>query len=400
MDMKDKSVLQALQFITLERQGLIKPAPFGTGKDAVLNTLEHLGYIQIDTLSVVERAHHHTLWTRIPDFQAYYLDELVKERKVFEYWFHAASYLPMRDFRYALPQMLHVKQSESHYYNADKKVMKYVVDTIRAEGPKMARDFESKKDKTGSWWNWKPAKLALERLFMQGDLMISGRNGMQKTYDLTERLLPSLVDTTVPTPLELAEYLVKTSLQAYGFTTLKQITHLRKGDLLKKNVNLVLQSLLEKGEIQKISIESLASIFIQRNLLEKSDEIAESDVRLLSPFDNSIIHRDRVKQIFDFDFRLECYVPKEKRQYGYFCLPILFGNTFIGRVDCKAHRKDKKFELIHLHIENTNIAPELWIPSFADAVKRFASFNGCESLQLTKVSPTRLKKMNFYKFLQ
>ncbi|WET49774.1 crosslink repair DNA glycosylase YcaQ family protein [Chryseobacterium indologenes] len=95
--MKDKSVLQALQFITLERQGLIKPAPFGTGKDAVLNTLEHLGYIQIDTLSVVERAHHHTLWTRIPDFQAYYLDELVKERKIFEYWFHAASYLPMRD---------------------------------------------------------------------------------------------------------------------------------------------------------------------------------------------------------------------------------------------------------------------------------------------------------------
>ncbi|MGE8555489.1 MAG: winged helix-turn-helix domain-containing protein [Chryseobacterium jejuense] len=391
--MKNTPSLQTLQLITLERQGLTHTTPFGTGKDAVLTALEHLGYIQIDTLSVVERAHHHTLWARIPDFQTNYLEELVEERKVFEYWFHAASYLPMQDFRYVLPQMLHVKQSGSHYYNAEKKVMDYVVDTIRAEGPKMARDFESKKDKTGSWWNWKPTKLALERLFMQGDLMISGRSGMQKTYDLAEKVLPSSINTTEPTPLELAEYLVKTTLRAYGFTSLKQITHLRKGDLLKKNVNLVLQSLLEKGEIQKISVEGLSSVFIQSDLLERSDDIAGSDVRLLSPFDNSIIHRDRVKQIFDFDFRLECYVPKEKRQYGYFCLPILFGNTFIGRVDCKAHRKDKKFELIHLHIENTGIAPELWLPSFAEAVKRFASFNGCESLLLTKVSPSKFKIM-------
>lgn len=391
--MKKTPSLQTLQRITLERQGLTQATPFGAGKDGVLTALEHLGYIQIDTLSVVERAHHHTLWTRIPDFKTGYLDELVEERKVFEYWFHAASYLPMRDFRYALPQMLLIKQSESHYYNADKKVMKYVVDTIRAEGPKMARDFESKKDKTGSWWNWKPAKIALERLFMQGDLMISGRSGMQKTYDLTERVLPPSVNTSEPTPLELAEYLVKTTLRAYGFTSLKQITHLRKGDALKKNVNLVLYSLLEKGEIQKISMEGISSVFMQSDILERSDEIEGSDVRLLSPFDNSVIHRDRVKQIFDFDFRLECYVPKEKRQYGYFCLPILFGNTFIGRVDCKAHRKDKKLELIHLHIENTDILTELWLPSFVEAVKRFASFNGCESLFLTQVSPSNFKNI-------
>lgn len=389
--MKKTPSLETLQFITLECQGLTQETPFGTGKDAVLAALEHLGYIQIDTLSVVERAHHHTLWTRVPDFQTGYLEKLVDERKVFEYWFHAASYLPMQDFRYALPQMLHIKQNDTHYYNADKKVMKYVVDTIRAEGPKMARDFESKKDKAGSWWNWKPAKLALERLFMQGDLMISGRSGMQKTYDLTEKVLPSSVNVTEPTPFEFAEYLVKTALRAYGFTSLKQITHLRKGEVLKNSVNQVLQSLLEKGEIQKISVEGIPSVFIQSDLLEKYEDIAGSGVRLLSPFDNSIIHRDRVKQFFGFDFRLECYVPKEKRQYGYFCLPILFGNTFIGRVDCKAHRKDKRFELIHLHIENTDIVPELWLPSFTEAVKRFASFNGCELLLLTKVSPSKFK---------
>ena len=171
--MAEELNLPQLRFLTLESQGLTKPYPFGKGKDAVLKALEHLGYLQIDTLSIVERAHHHTLWTRIPDYTTEYLDELVDERKLFEYWFHAASYLPMKDFRFALPQMLEVKQSKTHYYNADPKVMKYVLDTIRGEGPKKARDFENETKKAGSWWSWKPTKVALERLFLQGDLMIS-----------------------------------------------------------------------------------------------------------------------------------------------------------------------------------------------------------------------------------
>lgn len=381
---------EQLKLITLNSQGLTQNTPFGTGKAAVLNALQHLGYIQIDTLSMVERAHHHTLWTRIPDFRTDDLEELVEERKVFEYWFHAASYLPMQDFRYVLPQMLMIKRGESRYYNADPKVMEYVVDLIRNEGPKRARDFENESHKAGSWWNWKPAKLALERLFMQGDLMISGRSGMQKTYDLAERVLPSSTNTTEPTPFEFAEYLVKTNLRAYGFTTLKQITHLRKGNDLKTNVNKVLQMMLEENTISKVTIEGGSSAFVQNEILERTFDQASSSVWLLSPFDNSIIHRERIKQIFDFDFRLECYTPKEKRQYGYFCLPILFGDQFIGRVDCKAHRKEKKLELIHLHIENNTIDFNLWLKPFAETIKRFAIFNGCESLALTKISPSKL----------
>ncbi|QWT86212.1 YcaQ family DNA glycosylase [Chryseobacterium sp. PCH239] len=388
--MEKKLTPEHLKRLTLDSQGLTQNTPFGTGKTAVLNALEHLGYIQIDTLSIVERAHHHTLWTRIPDFKADNLEELVEDRKVFEYWFHAASYLPMQDFRYVLPQMLMIKRGESRYYNADPKVMKYVVDTIRNEGPKRARDFENESHKAGSWWNWKPAKLALERLFMQGDLMISGRSGMQKTYDLAERVLPSSTNISEPTPLEFAEYLVKTNLRAYGFTTLKQITHLRKGNALKTNVNKVLQMMLEEDTISKVTSEGGSSVFVQNEILEKTFDQASSSVWLLSPFDNSIIHRDRIKQIFDFDFRLECYTPKEKRQYGYFCLPILFGDQFIGRVDCKAHRKEKKLELIHLHIENSTINLDLWLKPFVETLKRFAIFNGCESLALTQVSPSKL----------
>ncbi|THV56341.1 winged helix-turn-helix domain-containing protein [Chryseobacterium candidae] len=388
--MEKKLIPEHLKLATLDSQGLTQNTPFGSGKNAVLTALEHLGYIQIDTLSMVERAHHHTLWVRIPDFQADYLEKLVEERKVFEYWFHAASYLPIQDFRYVLPQMLTIKRGGSRYYNADPKVMEYVTDTIRNEGPKRARDFENESHKTGSWWNWKPAKLALERLFMQGDLMISGRSGMQKTYDLAERVLPSFINTTEPTPLEFAEYLVKTNLRAYGFTTLKQITHLRTGNDLKNNVNKVLQTMLEEGLISQGKIEGFSSVFVRNDVLDKTFDLKDSNIRLLSPFDNAIIHRDRIRQIFGFDFRLECYTPKEKRQYGYFCLPILFGDQFIGRVDCKAHRKEKKLELIHLHIENHTLDVELWLNPFIETVKRFAVFNNCESLILTKISPSKL----------
>lgn len=296
----------------------------------------------------------------------------------------------MKDFRFVLPQMLEVKQSKTHYYNADEKVMKYIVDTIRAEGPKKARDFENETKKAGSWWSWKPTKIALERLFLQGDLMISSRNGMQKMYDLTENILPNSINTTLPTDLEFAEYLVKTYLNAYGFTTVKQITHLKTGELVRNNVDKVLKSMLQEGTIQQVNTENMPSVFVNKNLLEKPLNKTNSSIRILSPFDNSIIHRDRVKQFFDFDYKIECYTPKEKRQYGYFCLPILLGDTFIGRVDCKAHRKEKEFEIIHLHIENTNIDIDLWKQPFVEIIKSFATFNGCENIKLTKVSPSKL----------
>ncbi len=384
--------LQQLRRITLESQGLLQTSPFGTGKKAVLNTLEKLGYLQIDTLSVVERAHHHTLWTRIPDYKPEYLDALVKEREVFDYWFHAASYLPMSDFRFVLPQMQDVKRNGSRYYNADPKVMQYVLDKIRNEGPKKARDFESENKRKGSWWNWKPTKLALERLFMQGDIMICERSGMEKTYDIAERILPENINLSEPSPIEFAEYLVKTYLGAYGFTTLKQILHLKTGESLRNYVKEVLNSMLQEGAVQKVDIKGFPSVYIPSDLANKAVRKNRSQIRILSPFDNAIIHRDRIKQLFNFDFRLECYTRKEKRQYGYFCLPILFGDKFIGRMDCKAHRKESQFEIIHLHIENQMVDNELWVKPFLKSIRQFATFNNCESLKLTQASPPKLSE--------
>lgn len=388
--MKENLTSAQLRLITLKQQGLSTESSFGDSKSGVLTAISNLGYLQIDTISVVERAHHHTLWTRIPDYKSTFLDELVQEKKIFEYWFHAASYLPIDDFRFALPQMEQIKKDKKHYYKVDPKVMRYVLDTIREEGPKRARDFESKKPTNGTWWEWKPAKIALERLFLQGDLMIAKREAMQKTFDLTERVLPSVINTQMPTPFEIAEQLTKTYLKAYGFTTMGQITHLKTGSVLKKNVAKVLEIMCEQGSVQQIVVEHMPPVYILTELLNNTSLITEPTTLLLSPFDNLIIHRDRLQQLFDFNFRLECYLPKEKRQYGYFCLPILYKQNFVGRVDCKVHRKEKRLELINLHIENHNIQIEEWVAPFIALIKRFSTFNSCDTITLTEVTPKHL----------
>jgi len=382
---------QKLRLINLHHQGLTTMRPFGKGSQATHCVLEHLGYIQIDTLSVIERAHHHTLWTRIPDYQPDYLRQLVRERSAFEYWFHAASYLPMSHYRFSLPQMSAVKRGElSHYGNVNIKDMRYVLDRIRLDGPLKTRDFKSSTKTNGKWWDWKPAKRALEKLFMQGDLMVTDRIGMVKVYDLTERVLPDNTNISEPSMLEFSEYLINASLKANGFTTLKQLTYLRPSNLLRESLNTVLQQKTEQGTLIKCHVEGMSSVYTTQSILDAKIKKPASNVRLLSPFDNMIIQRHKVQQLFDFDYKLECYTPKEKRQFGYFCLPILYKDELIGRVDCKVYRKNSDFELIHLHLESKKIDLDHFIPQFTKLVKRFAKFNGCQSIRITNVNPKKL----------
>ena len=382
---------QRLRLITLHHQGLTTMRPFGKGSEATKRVLEHLGYIQIDTLSVIERAHHHTLWTRIPDYQPDYLRQLVQERSAFEYWFHAASYLPMSNYRFVLPQMSAIKRGESPYsFNVEAKYIRHVLDRIRIDGPLKARNFETTKKSNAKWWNWKPTKRALEKLFMQGDLMITDREGMEKVYDLTERVLPDKTNTSEPSMSEFSEYLINVSMRANGFTTLKQLTHLRPGDKLRKTLNTILQQKIEQGSLIEYPIEGKPPVYITQSILDTKINRPATNVRLLSPFDNAIIHRNRVQQLFEFDYRLECYIPKEKRQFGYFCLPILYKDRLVGRVDCKAHRKIGDFELVNLHLESKDISLDKFIPHFTKIVYRFAKFNDCQSIRVSNVSPKKL----------
>ena len=369
------STLGKLRRIALNQQGLLKADSFGRGKQAILRAIEHLGYVQIDTISVVERAHHHVLWSRVSNYQPKFLDQLVKERKVFEYWFHAASWLPMRDYRFALPRMKKQNGERDWFESCDKKLVAHILQRVREEGPLLARDFEDTRKGKKEWWDWKPAKQALEQLFMQGELMVSGRTGFQKVYDLPERVMPDWVDTRQPDVSEYAGYLIDTSLRAHGFATQKSISYLRKGKALREAIRDQLQLRIDEGSLVTVVVNDNSLVYADVDLLETRAPRSSATVRILSPFDNVVIQRERGRDVFDFDYQIECYVPGPKRQFGYFCLPVLYRDRLVGRIDCKAHRKQKNLAVKSIHIEH-EIDGE-FPNAFDNAVRSFARFNRC-----------------------
>ncbi len=370
----------SLKQLTLFNQGLGKTSRFAKGMDGTLQAIEHLGYVQIDTISVVERAHHHILWSRVSDYELSHLNSLVGARQIFEYWYHAASYLPMKDYRYALPAMMSVRKGESRYFNrGDQHLMNEILARVRAEGKIRLRDIDKNNKKSvGNWWNTGPGRRAFEQLYMQGDLMICERNGMEKVFDLTERCLPENIDLSMPTLYEYAQYLFNNTLRAHGAFTWKQLVHLKKNDL-KETMRVVLKEQIDAGVVSAIKLENGQTLYVDVAAIEKKVS-TDFGLKILSPFDNSLIHRDRLASLFEFDYRIECYVPAAKRVYGYFCLPILYQDELVGRVDCKAHRSIKELEVISLHLEKTVKNKELFFFELEQELKSFAAFNQCSTI--------------------
>lgn len=379
---------QYLRRVALDAQGLTRSAPFGRGLPGASRALEKLGYVQIDTISVVSRAHHHTLFNRVPGYRPEHLNRLITNRDAFEYWFHAAAYLPMRDYRYALPRMQKFRRGEMRWLRSrDTKLMREVLDRVRIDGPLRARDFEDPEHVHGGWWDWKPAKRALEQLFMQGDLMVTSREGFQKVYDLPERVLPAGVDTSEPSEADYAAHLIDVTLGAHGFAAQKAFTYGRRGQSLRTAVTQCLKQRTADGELTTVTCESGVTFYALPSVLDASPRKPPTRVRLLSPFDNAIIQRDRNPLIHDYDYQLECYVTDAKRQFGYFCLPILFGDSFVGRADCKANRQRGVFEIRHLHIEKPIAERERFLAAFRTAVENFAAFNHCSEVAVSRTSP-------------
>ena len=371
--------------LALSKQGLVSQQ-FGAGLSGALNAIEHLGYVQIDTLSVVERAHHHVLWSRVPGYDSAYLNQLISEQHIFEYWYHAASYLPIRDYRYALPRMTSIRNGENRYYtNVDEHLMNEILSRVRAEGALRMRDFDSGTKGKGSWWKQRPGRRAIDKLFMQGDLMVCGRNGMEKVYDLAERCLPEGIDLSVPTLSEYASYLFDTTLRAHGVFTWKQLLHLKKGKPLRDAMRKVLDERLDADVVRAMGNADAPSVYVDTKALEQVPKV-DSALKVLSPFDNVLIHRDRLSTLFGFDYRIECYVAAPKRVFGYFSLPILYGDRFVGRIDCKAHRAENRFEVLSLNLENVAFDRDKVFPALRDELQRFADFNNCPLLESSVVA--------------
>lgn len=338
--------------------------------------IEQLGYVQIDTISVVERAHHHTLWTRNLTYKAPQLDKLLEQKLIFEYWSHAAAYLPMRDYRFSLwRKQAFLNGQLEHWYERDIRLIHEVLARIRAEGPLMAKDF-GKTEKATDWQS-KPSKRALEYLFMQGDLMIPYRKNFHKVYDLTERVLPSTIDTRPPSEQEYVDYLILDYLRAQGLAQETDFGHLIKH--IKPVIKQAIKRLLAEGQLIELKLNQQTWLSTPENL-QGLNRPTTTSLKILSPFDNLVIQRERLRKLFEFDYQIECYVPEAKRKYGYFVLPILWQDELVARLDCKAERKERRLVINQVWTEAKLQQPDEFWNALLAALQQFAQFNCCDSV--------------------
>lgn len=380
--------LQKLRRLALHGQGLTPASAFGHGRTAALRAIEHLGYVQLDSISVIERAHNHTWFSRVPNFNPSLSNDMLEQGEIYEYWAHAAAYMPMRDFRFSLIDKARVRAGEHRSkLPKDTKLMNKVMQRIRSDGPMSTRDLETPGTKRSGWWDWKPAKKAAERLYLQGDLMICSRVGFQKTYDLTERVLPGSTSTTVPSLSEWAKHLIDEQLNCHSLVTLPGITYSRRHAGLNRAVKAEVLNRVAMAELQQVQLPDNQVYYSRPGLLDQPPPRVSSQLQILSPFDNLVIQRARLQSLFNFDYQIECYVPAAKRRYGYFALPLLYRDELVGRIDCKAHRAQRHLALQSVHLQCKDSDIDSVCRALAAALPGFAKFQDCDSVSCEQVSP-------------
>jgi hypothetical protein len=335
--------------IWLRAQRLDSRAPFGDGPAATPAAVEHLGYVQIDTINVIERSHHHILWSRIPDYRRADLRQAQSvDKSVFEYWTHALSYVPTKDLRFFIPAMKRHKREGHKWLSSVRPAdLRKVMRLIRRDGALTIRDIDDDVlvDKEHLWASRKPSKRALQLAFYTGELTISERNGMLKTYDLMTRhfgwdRLPKGASAR-----EVTFYLLDRALRAQGVVSLDSVCHLDAPS--KAQVRRLIEARVRRGELVPVALEGAGkqAHWAEPATLEKAGDAASGLVHILSPFDPLIIQRKRTHLFFDYEHRFEAYVPKEKRVFGYFALPVVAGEDIVAALDLKTDRKERKLLL-------------------------------------------------------
>ena len=338
------------RYIWLHAQRLDIRAPFGEGPPATAAAIEHLGYVQIDTINVIERSHHHILWSRIPDYRRADLRQAQSvDKTVFEYWTHALSYVPAKDLRFFLPAMKRHRREGHKWLSAVTPAdLRKVMRLIRRDGALTIRDIDDDVlvDKEHPWASRKPSKRALQLAFYEGRLTISERNGMLKTYELMERHFgwdqPSHHSPKPASARDIIGYLLDRALRAQGIVSLDSICHLDAPS--KAQVRRLIEARVRRQELVPVALEGAGKQqhWAEPATLENAGGAALDLVHILSPFDPLVIQRKRTHLFFDYEHRFEAYIPKEKRRFGYFALPVLVGDDIVAALDLKTDRQRRK----------------------------------------------------------
>jgi uncharacterized protein YcaQ len=323
--------------------------------------LERLGAIQLDSVNVLARAHLLIPYARLGPYSVPALSKAIyEERQGFEHWGHVASWLPMHEYRYFLWRMQRFRASTRGWVAGLREqyapLYPAILDRIRAEGPLGAAAFEDTRERRGTWWDWKPAKWVLEDLFDTGELMCSNRTaGFARLYDLSERVLPSGLDTTDPGEAEATRHLVMRSVERLGVGTTGEVADYFR--LQQAAVKQALKALQNEGQVVEVQVEDWPTLgYTTPSALEGPLDVPEHPPRFIAPFDNLMWERKRVERLFGFRYRIEIYVPEPKRQFGYYVVPLLARGGLRGRADLKLDRAAGVLRVRAMYLEGAEPA--------------------------------------------
>ncbi|WP_421994019.1 winged helix-turn-helix domain-containing protein [Roseococcus sp.] len=329
----------------LRAQRLDEEAPFGAGAEATRAATAHLGYVQIDTINVIERSHHHILHTRIPSYRRADLEQAQSgDKSVFEYWTHALAYVASEDWRFFLPAMERARaMPNADFADVDPADYAAMLGRIRKDGPLTIRDIDDDVlvEKTHPWASRKPSKRVLKLGFFRGDLVISRRSGMVKTYELATRHFGWRTGPKLATEAQTAAYMLRRALNAQGVVSLDSICY---GSLSSKpRVAAVIEGEVRRKRLVPVQIDGFEKVahWAEPATLERS-ALVEPRIHILSPFDPLVIQRKRLEAFFGHVHRFEAYVPAPKRILGYFALPVVVGDEVVAAIDLKTDRQAKK----------------------------------------------------------
>ncbi len=370
--------------------------------DRLFQIINKIGCVQIDTLHMVRRSQYLVPWSRLGTYEPKDFDNLIfgPERRLFEGWEHAATIIPLAEHRYQMPHQRNMREHPTTWYNrwlnelVNKEFVPLVLERVRREGALKVSNFESDGHVSGAWWNWRPAKVALEFLYSFGDLMIANRDKFQRVYDLTERVLPDWVDRSEPTVEERDRFWVERGAKALGICLPRHAGDYTWMKVTKSRP--IVEGLIKEGILLPVTGE-LASgkssdLIIHRDNLRLLEQAADGALKaerttFLSPFDSLFWASRRDEMLWGFHKSLECYLPAHKRIYGYFCLPILYKDRLVGRFDPKLERKTGTLILRALYLEPGVKATDELVGNVAGALRDFIKFHLARELVIERSEP-------------
>lgn len=375
-----------VKFMLLAAQGMITPSASPAEKQDVIEAIRKMGLLQIDTISVVNRSPYFVLWSRLGNYDLTWLEDIHREGQLFEYYAHAACFIPIEQYPIFRTDMGSIDFSWRHsekYFHEHQELVQKLLQYIKENGAVRSADFSSDGKKSNGWWDWKEEKIALENLWSRGDLMVAYRKGFQRYYDLTQNVYPAFADQILPKQ-EALKQKVLLSIKAMGAARGKWVPDFYR--IKKQDAAEAIAALTAEKKI--IAINCLhwdEDVFIHHEnegLLEDvlSQSFSTKQTTFLSPFDPIIWDRKRTRDLFDFDYTIECYLPPSKRIYGYFTLPILHDGKIVGRMDAKAHRSKHIFEVKSLHFEPGFQVDRDFANAISAALKSCATWHKTEEI--------------------